>query len=189
LDPETSIQADSAIRYTAGRYRAAFYAYQYRIDDLIERYEDSPDFFFFRNRGRARLRGIELELQADLGRGVAAEVSAQRTGGKALDDGAPLDGIPPQSLSLQLRKQITARGFVQVRGSVHDRDDSPGPTERITPGYGVVDASAGWTIADGVELLIRGRNLLDKEYLVSPDTRTVLAPGASVLATVVVAFD
>jgi outer membrane receptor protein involved in Fe transport len=188
LEPETSIQADSAIRYTAGRYRAAFYAFQYRIHELIERDEDTPDFFFFRNRGRARLRGIELELQADLGNGVTAEISAQRTGGQALDDGAPLDGVPPQSLSVQLRKQLGTRGFVQVRGTAHDRDREPGPTERVTPGYAIADASAGWTIAKGLELRVLGRNLLDKEYLVSPDVRTVLAPGASALATVIVAF-
>jgi hypothetical protein len=28
-----------------------------------------------------------------------------------------------------------------------------------------------------------GRNLLDKDYFISPDTRTVLAPGRSVLLT------
>ncbi len=35
------------------------------IDDLIERYQDGTDLFFFRNRGRARIRGIELEMQAE----------------------------------------------------------------------------------------------------------------------------
>jgi hemoglobin/transferrin/lactoferrin receptor protein len=188
LDPETSLQADGAVRYTAGRYRAAFFAFQYRIDDLIERYQTTTDFFFFRNRGRARLRGIELEMQADLGSGLTAEVAAQRTGGEALDDGAALDGVPPQSISVQIRKQIGARGFGQVRVSAHDRDGSPGPTERVTHGYAVVDAAAGWTLGKGLELRVIGRNLLDKEYWLSPDARTVLAPGASVLATVIVAF-
>lgn len=188
LDPETSVQLDGALRYTAGRYRGAFYAFQYRIDDLIERYQTTTDFFFFRNRGRARLRGIEVELQADLGSGITAEVAAQRMGGEALDDGAALDGVPPQSLSVQLRKQIGTRGFAQVRGSAHDRDTSPGPTERITPGYATLDASAGWRLTEGLELRVVGRNLLDRRYFVSPDTRTVLAPGAAALATLVVTF-
>jgi outer membrane receptor protein involved in Fe transport len=188
LEPETSIQVDSAVRYTAGRYRAAFFAYQYRIDDLIERYQTVTDFFFFRNRGRARLRGIEVELQAELGRGVTIEISAQRTGGRALDDEAPLDGVPPQSSSLQVRKQIGKRGFVQVRGSAYGRDEAAGPTERVTPGYFALDGSAGWTLARGVELRVLGRNLLDTEYLVSPDVRTVLAPGAAVLGTLLVSF-
>ena len=38
-------------------------------DDLIERYQTTTDFFFFRNRGRARVRGFEVEGQAELGAG------------------------------------------------------------------------------------------------------------------------
>ena len=51
LTPETSLQADAGVRYTSRRVRAAAYVYHYRIDDLIERYNTTPDDFFFRNRG------------------------------------------------------------------------------------------------------------------------------------------
>ena len=57
LDPETSLQFDLSTRYSVGRTQLAMFVYQYRIDDLVERYTTETDFFFFRNRGRARLRG------------------------------------------------------------------------------------------------------------------------------------
>lgn len=193
LDPETSTQFDGAVRFTAGRYRAAVYLFHYRIHDLVERFETERDFFFFRNRGRARMRGVEVESQIDLGRGVSLEISSQFTRGEAVDDaaldeGAPLDAVPPESLSLQMRKQIGTRGFVQARTSLHARDERPGPTERITPGYALVDMAGGWTLREGLELRLLGRNVLDQPYLSSADTRTVLAPGASLLATVSARF-
>ena len=68
--PRPALQFDLATRYTVARTQVAVYFYHYRIDDLIERYQTQPDFFFFRNRGRARLRGFEVEARSDLGQGL-----------------------------------------------------------------------------------------------------------------------
>ncbi len=186
LEAETSLQLDTAARFTHDRYRAAVYYFHYRIDDLIERYEDTTDFFFFRNRGRSRVRGFEIEAQADVGGGTTVEVSGQMTRGDA--EGSPVDAIPQESITLQVRRQIGPRGFVQARGAAYARDTRPGPTERVTPGYAVLDIGGGWSFREGLELRVLGRNVLDQPYLVSPDTRTVLAPGASVMATFTAKF-
>jgi hemoglobin/transferrin/lactoferrin receptor protein len=188
LEPETSLQFDTAVRFTGERWRAALYLFNYRISDLIERYEEETDFFFFRNRGRARVRGVEIESQGDLGRGFTLELAGQVTRGRALDDDEYLDTIPAASLSAQVRKQLSTRGFAQLRVGAYARDTRPGPTERATPGYAVVDASGGWKLSDALEIRILGRNLLDREYLVSPDRRTVLAPGASLIGMVMTKF-
>lgn len=188
LDPERSLQFDLAVRQVVRRMRLAFYAYHYRIDHLIERYEAEADFFFFRNRGRARVRGVELEAQADLGRAITVELAAQASRGRALDDDAFLDDIAPENLSVQVRKQFGKRGAAQVRAAAHARDDRPGPTERGMPGYAVLDGAASWFASELLELRVFARNLLDKEYLVSPDARTVPAPGASVAFTAVLRF-
>lgn len=188
LDPETSLQFDTAVRYTGARWRAAFYAFNYRISDLIERYEDEPDFFFFRNRGRARVRGVEVESQGDLGRGLTLQLAAQVTRGRAIDDDVHLDTIPPGSVSAQLRKQLSTQGFVQIRAAAYARDTRPGPTEREVPGYAVIDASGGWRFTPQLELRLLARNLLDQPYFVSPDRRTVLAPGTSLVATILATF-
>jgi iron complex outermembrane receptor protein len=186
LEPETSTQFDSAVRYTGRDFRGAVYFYEYRFQDLIERYLDGEDLFFFRNRGRARIRGFELELQTDLPRAVHLELAFQAQSGLALDDDAPLDDVSPVMFFVQVRKDLATRAFVQARVALYAEDDEPGPTEIETPGYGVLDVSAGYQFDDRLELRFLGRNLFDVSYPVSPDARAVLAPGISGLVSLLV---
>ena len=55
-----------------------------------------------------------------------------------------------------------------------------GSTEQEVPGYDVLDAGAGFTITEWLEISVLGRNLLDRAYLASSDEDAVLAPGRSV---------
>lgn len=87
-----------------------------------------------------------------------------------------------------MRKQLGAAGFVHVRGSANGRDERPGPTERITPGYATLDLGGGWNMTRALELRMVARNTLDQEYLAGADTRTVPAPGRPLLLTVVLAI-
>jgi len=184
LDPETSLQLDLALRWTRERWRIALYAYRYRIDDLIERYESATvqDEFLFRNRGRAVLRGLELEVSGDLGHGATIEVGAQTARGEA-EDGSALADIPVAGLTLQARKAFGERGYVETRAALFGRDDHPGPTEMVTPGYAVFDIGAGWSPVRNLELRLIVRNLLDAEYPASVDENAVTAPGRSALLT------
>ena len=175
------------LRYSAGGFRAAAYAYEYRIEDLIERYQTETDFFFFRNRGEARVRGIEAEAQVELPERFALEVTAHLLDGEALDDGTGLDGIPPPTLTLRLRRGFgRASGWVRV--AAYDRLDDPGPTEQARAGYALLDAGADVRLGTKAEIRVLGRNLLDKAYLVSPDSRAVLAPGITGIATLSLRF-
>ena len=186
LEAERSYQYDLAFRYMGSWYRTAFYAYQYDIHNLIERYAgENPDDFFFRNRGEARLHGLELEAQADVGDGFSLALAAQIERGETLDDDRPIDDIPPGSISLQVRKNF-GRGFALLRGAAYDGDHLPGPNERARPGYGTIDLGGGFDIAPWMEIQAYVRNLLDKTYLVSPDARAVPAPGISATFTLYV---
>ncbi|HJR58486.1 MAG TPA: TonB-dependent receptor [Vicinamibacterales bacterium] len=188
LTPETSLQFDLAARYTFARTQLAAYVYHYRIDDLIERYSTAPDFFFFRNRGRARLRGFELEGRTDLGAGFALEGGANIGRGRALDDGAGLDDVSPDMVFVVARKEFGARGYGQVRASFVADDERPGPSEIVSPGARIVDLSGGWRVGPRVELRGIVRNLLDDDYFASPDPRWVYAPGRSGSVTLAVNF-
>jgi hemoglobin/transferrin/lactoferrin receptor protein len=188
LQPETSLQVDFAARYSMPRAQVGVFFYHYRITDLVERYQTQTDFFFFRNRGRARLRGFEVEARSDLGRGYSIEVGTQIARGRALDDNAPLDDISPVSLSLLARKQFTDRVYALARLGLHARDDRPGPSEIAAPGATLLDAGAGWRLARGLELRGQVRNLLNESYYASPDPRFVLAPGRSASLTAAVQF-
>ena len=180
LEPETSAQFDVGLRYTSPRVRAATYFYHYRIDDLIERYQTTPDNFFFRNRGRARLRGFEAETQASLGGGLSLEAGFQVARGHALDDDTYLDDIAPETFTFQLRKSFAARdAFVQLRTAWYAEDTRPGPTEIAVPGYTLLDAAAGLSLVDQLQVRLNARNLLNELYMASQDVRTVPAPGRS----------
>ena len=188
LEPETSLQVDLAARYTIARTQLAAYFYQYRINDLIERYETETDFFFFRNRGRARLRGFEVEARSEFGKGYSVEVAAQVARGRALDDDANLDDISPVTFSVVGRKEFGDRVYAQTRLALYAEDDRPGPTEIAAPGATLLDVGGGWRLLPKLELRGQLRNLLDDDYYASPDARWVLAAGRSVSLTAVVQF-
>ena len=187
LDPETSLQLDLTLRYSSGGFRAAVYAYEYRIDDLVERYQAAPDFFFFRNRGEARIRGIEAEVQARLPARFSLELTGHLLRGEALDDGTGLDGIPPATLTARLRRDF-GRAWAWVRTAAYGRLDRPGPHRgRSVPGTRSSTPRPGCVSARPRSRLL-GRNLLDEAYLVSPDSRAVLAPGLTGVVSLGVRF-
>ena len=187
LESETSLQFDAGVRFTAAGYRLALYAFEYRIDDLVERYQTEPDFFYFRNRGRARIRGMEIEFQADIPGGMSLDLTGQIQRGVALDDDQTLDDISTDTFAAQLRKEF-GRGFTQARVAVYATDTRPGPTEQVVGAHTLLDVMAGYRIGAHLDLRVVVRNLLDQAYLLSPDTRAVLAPGTAVMASAVVGF-
>jgi outer membrane receptor protein involved in Fe transport len=187
LEPEDSLQFDGALRYVAGRWRAAVYAYHYSIENLIERYPTGePDSFAFRNRGEARIQGFEAEVQASLPWRLGLELSAHTADGEALDDDANLDTIPVPTMTARLRREFE-RGYVWLRTGLYGPLEEPGPTEQERPGYSLFDAGAGMRFGR-LEVDLLGRNLLDKAYLVSPDARATLAAGITFIASASVRF-
>jgi outer membrane receptor protein involved in Fe transport len=188
LEPERSVQADVGVRFTSGRVTLAGYVYRYEITNLIERFQTDPDFFFFRNRGRARLTGFEIEAQASLAAGVSLEIAAQTMNGEAIDDGARLDDLPPDSISIMVRKPIRDRGSLFLRLAAYARHGEPGPNEIPAPGHTAVDAGGSWRLTDRLELRGQARNLLNQEYFASPVSRFVFAPGRSASVTIAVGF-
>ena len=188
LKPERSLQFDVATRYSMARVELGVYLFQYSIDDLVERYQTQTDFFFFRNRGRARLRGIEIEARSDLGRGYSLELAGSLARGRALDDNAFLDDMAPDTVSVLGLKQFDERVSAYARVALYARDARPGPSEIVAPGATILDAGAGWLLHPQLEFRGSFRNLLNDSYYASPDPRWVWAPGRSASLTGVVTF-
>lgn len=177
LEPETSLQTDLALRRAAGRGAIAFYAYQYQIDDLIERYAQG-DNFFFRNRGRARVEGLEAEAQARFASGVSLEAGASLVRSRGADAEA-LDDAPAPGAWLTGR-YTAGRAYAFARAAGFDRKDDPGPTETERPGYVLLDLGGGYHLTDEVELRLAVRNAFDREYTASPDVTSDRSPGRTV---------
>ncbi len=188
LDQESSLQWDLAARLARQGWSYALYAYHYRIKDLIERFESAEDQFFFRNRGQARLRGLELELGRELTEGLSLTLGGQLAYGREQEEGAPLAGVPAPNISLALRKRVGESGYLLWRTVGFSRDDSPGPTEATTPGYVRSDLGFGWRVHSQAQLRFVLRNLLDKDYPASPDRRAVLAPGRIALLSLLLSL-
>ncbi len=188
LEPETSLQFDLAARYAIARSQIGVSYYDYRIDDLIERYSTQTDFFFFRNRGRGKIRGFEIESHTDLGNGFSMEIGANIGRGELEDDGANLDDISPDTFLALLRKEFGQRAFAQMRVALLAGDDRPGPSEIAAPGASIIDLGGGYRLTSNLEIRGNARNLLDDAYYASPDPRWVWAPGRSASVTLGVQF-
>jgi iron complex outermembrane receptor protein len=178
LEPETSRQLDLALRWRGDRWDLAGFVYLYRISDLIERYRQG-DSYFFRNRGEAEIRGLELEGRIVLTDDLWLELGAQLLRGEVVEDGQPTDDVPPPGIFLVLRSNPSRPWWWMVRGAAFARADRPGPNEQEVAGYGVLDAAVGRRISERLELELLGRNLLDRSHLASSDEAAVPAPGRS----------
>lgn len=175
LEPETSLQYDASVLWGIGRGSVALYGYLYQIDDLIERYRPERDFFF-RNRGEAEIRGVELEVQTPLVAGFHLELAAAVARGEVEEDGSPIDNIAAPGGSATLR-WAGERGFAFLRTQAYAEDDRPGPTEDARPGFTTFDLGAGWRMTEELELRLLGRNLTDRRYRDSADEVASLARG------------
>jgi outer membrane receptor protein involved in Fe transport len=182
LEPETSLQYDLALRLGRGSNQLSVFGYFYSIQDLIERYREGGDFFF-RNRGEAEILGLEVEATVALSASMTLALGAQALRGEVADDGSPMDNIPALGGFVVLRGEPTPRWWWTFRGSAYARDDRPGPTEQVTPGYATVNVGAGYRLSEALEIQVLGRNLLDKAYLASADEEAVLAPGRTLVLT------
>ncbi len=188
LDQESSLQWDLAARLVQGAWRFSLFAYHYRIKDLIERFESGEDQFFFRNQGRARLRGLELEVEGELTEGLSLALGSQLAYGTELEEGTPLAGVPAPNIRLALRKRMGESGYLLWQAIGFARDDSPGPTEAATPGYVRSDLGFGWRVHSQAEFRFVLRNLLDKDYPAGLDRRAVLAPGRTALLSLLLSL-
>jgi outer membrane receptor protein involved in Fe transport len=179
LEPERSLQFDGAARWTGARTRVALYAYDYRIRNLVERYRSGNDFFF-RNRGEAEIKGVELETVTRLPQHFEVQLGAALARGEDVDSGAALDDISGPALHASLRwaaRQMSA--FTTI--SAYGRDDHPGPVETERPGYTEVDAGFGWRFTPAFEVRMIVRNLTNAQHAGSPDAVAAFAPGRSII--------
>lgn len=176
LDPETSLQYDLTTRWSRGRTALGLFVYRYQIDDLIERYGAGSDFFF-RNRGRATIEGVEVELQTGFGHGWSLEAGAALSQGGS-DGDATLDDIAAPNGWITVRHSFE-KLFAFGRVFTALEQDEPGPTELARPGYTLVDLGGGFRFSDAIELRLLVRNALDRRYFAAADEAADRAVGRS----------
>lgn len=166
LSPERSTSFEGGIDWTLGRGLVLeATAFTTDVRDLI-----FYDFASMENQnvGRARMRGGEVVLRGDLGKGVFARASYTYVDATDRDTGLPLLRRPRNRASAtmgQTMKDGTSATFTAVY--VGPRDDVDAVTyRRVTDlSYVRVDVSmSGPRMFGGAVIFIRVTNLLGREY-------------------------
>jgi iron complex outermembrane receptor protein len=172
LDTERSVSVEASLRRTIGPVRGSLTAYVSRFSNFIYQtptgeIEDDLPVFAYR-QGRARYRGFEAEVAADLGdiAGVKWGLEAQADAVRATILGVgPAPFIPP----LRLLGAVTAErgkwdGRIEVERAM--RQDRLSERETATPGYTMVNAEIEWhPLASKPELTLglAANNIFDVE--------------------------
>ena len=171
LEPETSLQLDLALRYSRDGLRAAALRLpvRHRGPDraLPDARRTSSSSATGAKRGSA---GIEAEVQARAALEAVAPGDRPPASRASCWTTAPnLDGIPPATVTLRLRRELRARVGLGAAGRLRAprraRAHRAAAARLHAAGRGV-----GVRLGSRVELRALGRNLLDEAYLVSPDS-------------------
>ena len=177
LRPETSRQVDVTGGWGTSRIQFSGAFYDYRIANLVERYVVGGANFFVRNRGAARLRGVEVEARGRLAAGLMLGVTAQTSRGRDAVTDAPIDDVAPRSFTFSLTHAAGARVSSFVRAAAIARHAAAGPSEVPTPGYVDVDGGAVWRLTPRIDVRAVARNLLNAQWYSNAGPRWVYAPG------------
>lgn len=182
LVAETSNQWDLSVRGRAGVFGLGLSGYVYRIQNLIERYRSGDDYEF-RNRGEAEVAGVELEADVRLAPRLVVHVLGSLSQGKILDDGTWAPDILPPMAQLVVDHEPVAGLFWRARLLASARDERPGASEVVVPGYARLDLSAGYRVSGLLTVTVSARNVLDAAYADSADELHVTAPGRGAVLT------
>ncbi|MEM8932956.1 MAG: TonB-dependent receptor [Acidobacteriota bacterium] len=178
LDPERSLNLDLGVRWFGDSTFLQVSVFRQEIDDYIERVEISDDLLTFVNLTSGTIEGVELEGFHQLDEAWRLEWSGHLLDGES-DDGAPLSDISPDRLSIGLAYENglwAARTRWQYRAEKND----PGDGEVAIDSANLLSASIAYQVTSELELVLRGKNLLDEEYRSSADDKTSIAPGRSI---------
>jgi outer membrane receptor protein involved in Fe transport len=183
LGPETVVHGDIGVRYWSERSRFELVAFALDYDDRItsvstgEITDDGRDVVQSLNATSATIHGVELGLQASLGKALIVHATAGYTWGQqrlAGDPHEPADRIPPLSgrigFTAERGSNWTFDGWIRWAGAQDRLSSRDGRDVRIdpsgTPGWASVGAQATWENDSTWRATFSLSNILDKRYRV-----------------------
>jgi outer membrane cobalamin receptor len=181
LDPERGVGGSVEGAWTPGAVEVSL-AYQVQeVDDYIERYKESGEYWF-RNIAGARVQDLTAVL-----RGADLRFSVSWSEGEDTDTGAAVDDIPALRAAAFWRRAFGAFEPWALLQWADDKTD-PGPNEVERDSYATIGLGCRWSHASGFSLEVKADNLLDEAYYAVADNQAVMAMGRSVVVRARMAF-
>lgn len=186
LDTEKGVNLELTARWEDDAFNIAGTIYRYDFDrfiyledtGLVEPGEEDDLPIFNYVEAGAELNGFELQADAELGSafGIDWKIDGSADFVRAkLNSGENLPLIPPLTINAGLEGQmsgVTAR----IEAQYAAEQDDVAPFETPTDSYTTLDARIGFEVADGVRLLLEGRNLTDEEVRLHTSPLKEIAP-------------
>ncbi len=170
---------DDDFNVSGSVYRFNFDRFTYLRDTgAVETGTDLPIFQY--TQAGATFTGFELQGDAKLGSAFGID---WKTDGSAdfvraeLDSGGNLPLIPPMTVNAGIEGEFNGvTGRIQAQHTAKQNDNAS--FERPTDSYTTIDARVGFDIADGVHLILEGKNLTDEEVRLHTSPLKEIAPMA-----------
>ncbi len=170
---------DDAFNLSGSVYRFDFDRFTYLQDTgAVEpgEEEDLPIFQYV--QGGATFTGFEAQADAQLGTawGIDWKVDGSADFVRAkLDAGGNLPLIPPLTVNAGIEGEMNGvTGRIQAQYAA--KQDDVAVFETPTDSYTTLDARLGFDIADGVHLILEGKNLTDEEVRLHTSPLKEIAP-------------
>jgi vitamin B12 transporter len=167
LRPERATGLDAGLeqRLASGRILVGLTWFSNRLRDLV-------DFDYqagYVNIGRARLAGLEASAEARPADGVRLRASYTRLSARDTEAGTELMRRPRDKFAADATVRLFGRFDLAASllwvGRRLDRDFSAYPYATVAlPGYVLLDAVLAASLGPGLELFVRGDNLLGTRY-------------------------
>jgi iron complex outermembrane recepter protein len=170
---------DDAFNVSGSVYRFDFDRFTYLRDTgLVEPGGEGDLPVFQYTQARATFTGFELQADATLGSafGVDWKTDASADFVRAeLDAGGNLPLIPPMTVNAGVEGEINGiTGRIQAQYAA--KQDEFASFETATDSYTTLDARIGFDIADGVHVILEGKNLTDEEVRLHTSPLKEIAP-------------
>ena len=180
LKPERSDQVEAGLRYAHDGLRGSAALFQVRRKDAMTTDPANPDFSV--QTGEQRVRGLELEGEAELARGWSVSGGYARLLGKVTrsndgDEGTTLGDTPRHTLTLGSRWALPDTNWV-LRGGVSAVSSRllVNGSPVVLPRYALLDLGLGYRVGTvSVDLSIH--NATDKRYFTATGNSFGVYPG------------
>jgi outer membrane receptor protein involved in Fe transport len=181
LKPETSLNGDLGIRLFSRRFFAGIYAFQYSIDNLIDRIllSEKDSIYTYENVDNGRIKGLELELEYYPVPGWKLFGNIFTLRGESRDTAIPLNDVPPLRVFAGSRIWIKKLS-IEVTGTFQQKKDKPGPAEIAIPAYEYFQIKANYTWHP-LDFYLVLSNVFNKTYFGRPDPDAMQEPGRSLV--------